>query len=289
MPSWLIHSQAFDLSKRGLVMGIVNVTPDSFSDGGQYFDEQRAVNHGMELLAEGAAILDVGGESTRPGASPVSVEEELRRVLPVIRGLRARTKALISVDTFKATVAEQALAAGADIINDVSGLVHDPRMIEVASASSCGLVLMHMKGEPRTMQANPEYGDVVAEVAAFFEQRLATLEEAGIDPARAVLDPGLGFGKKLDHNLALLRALPQLGVQGRPVLGGISRKSMLGAVLGDPEMSARMWPTVAVTAYAREHGAQIVRVHDVKPNVDAMRMAEAILFGVKSLHTGSKR
>lgn len=280
MPSWLIHSQALDLSKRGLVMGIVNVTPDSFSDGGQYFDEQRAIDHGLELAAEGAAILDVGGESTRPGASPVSVEEELRRVLPVIRGLRAQTKTLISVDTFKAEVAEQALAAGADIINDVSGLLHDPRMAEVAGASSCGLVLMHMKGEPRTMQKNPEYTDVVAEVASFFDQRLTVLAEAGIDPARVVLDPGLGFGKKLEHNLALLRSLSQLGVQDRPLLVGISRKSMIGAVLGNPEMAARTWPTVAVTAYAREHGAHIVRVHDVKPNVDAMRMAEAILFGV---------
>ncbi len=280
MPSWLIHSQSHDLSKRGLVMGIVNVTPDSFSDGGQYFDEQRAIDHGLELAAEGAAILDVGGESTRPGASPVSVEEELRRVLPVIRGLRAQTKALISVDTFKAAVAEQAIAAGADIINDVSGMMHDPRMIEVAGTSSCGLVLMHMKGEPRTMQKNPEYGDVVAEVATFFEQRLTALAAAGIDTARAVLDPGLGFGKKLDHNLALLRNLAQLAVQDRPLLVGISRKSMIGAVLGNPDMAARTWPTVAVTAYAREHGAHIVRVHDVKPNVEAMRMAEAIVFGV---------
>ncbi len=281
MPSWLIHSQSHDLSKRGLVMGIVNVTPDSFSDGGQYIDEQRAIDHGLELAAEGAGILDVGGESTRPGASPVSVEEELRRVLPVIKGLRAQTKTLISVDTFKAAVAEQALAAGADIINDVSGMMHDPRMIEVAGASSCGLVLMHMKGEPRTMQKNPEYVDVVAEVAAFFEQRLAALAEAGINTTRTVLDPGLGFGKKLDHNLNLLRHLPQLRVQDRPLLVGISRKSMIGAVLGNPDMAARTWPTVAVTAYAREHGAHLVRVHDVKPNVDAMRMAEAILFGVE--------
>ena len=260
-------------------MGIVNVTPDSFSDGGQYFDEQRAIDHGLQLLAEGADILDVGGESTRPGASPVSEAEELRRVLPVIRGLRAHTKAMISVDTFKATVAEQSLEAGADIINDVSGLMHDPRMIEVARASDCGLVLMHMKGEPRTMQMNPEYSDVVAEVAAFFEQRLADLTYAGIDPARIVLDPGLGFGKNLDHNLALLRSLPRIAVQDRPVMVGISRKSMISKVLGNPEMAARQWPTVAVTAYAREHGAQIVRVHDVKPNVDAMRMTEAILFG----------
>lgn len=261
-------------------MGVVNVTPDSFSDGGQYFDTQRAVDHGLELVAEGADILDIGGESTRPGAVPVGEEEELRRVLPVIQGLRRQTKALISVDTFKAAVAEQALAAGADIINDVSGLTHDPRMVEVTRASACGLVLMHMKGEPRTMQLNPSYEDVVGEVAAFFGHRLGELAAAGINPERVVLDPGLGFGKKLEHNLSLLRSLPRLAVQGRPLLVGISRKSTLGAVVGAPDMAARLWPTVAVTSYAREHGAQIVRVHDVKPNRDAMRMTEAILFGM---------
>ena len=280
MPLWSFNSRSLDLSRHGLVMGIVNVTPDSFSDGGQYFDEQRAIAHGLDLAAEGADILDVGGESTRPGASPVSEDEELRRVLPVIRGLRSQTQALISVDTFKATVAERALEAGADIINDVSGLAYDPRMASVAAASACGLVLMHMKGEPRTMQLHPEYHDVVAEVAAFFEQRLAALEAAGIDPARVVLDPGLGFGKNVEHNLALLRSLPRLAVRQRPLLVGVSRKSMIARVLGTPDMAARLWPTVAITAYAREHGAQLVRVHDVKPNVDAMRMTEAILYGV---------
>ena len=279
MPHWLIHSHSHDLSTRGLIMGIVNVTPDSFSDGGQYFDAERAIEHGLELAAEGAGILDVGGESTRPGAAPVSEEEELRRVVPVIRALRAQTQALISIDTFKATVAEQALAAGADIINDVSGLTHDPRMVEVARASTCGLVVMHMKGEPRTMQLNPVYADVVAEVAACFEERVTTLAAAGIDPRRIVLDPGIGFGKNLDHNLALLRSLPQLRVQGRPLVIGVSRKSMIGKVLGTPGMAARTWPTVAITSYAREHGAHIVRVHEVKPNADAMRMTEAILFG----------
>ena len=279
MPHWLIHSHSHDLSTRGLIMGIVNVTPDSFSDGGQYFDAERAIEHGLELAAEGAGILDVGGESTRPGAAPVSEEEELRRVVPVIRALRAQTQALISIDTFKATVADQALAAGADIINDVSGLTHDPRMIKVARASTCGLVVMHMKGEPRTMQLNPVYADVVAEVAACFEERVTTLAAAGIDPRRIVLDPGIGFGKNLDHNLALLRSLPQLRVQGRPLVIGVSRKSMIGKVLGTPGMAARTWPTVAITSYAREHGAHIVRVHEVKPNADAMRMTEAILFG----------
>jgi len=277
---WSLPRGDQHLSRRGMIMGVVNVTPDSFSDGGRYFDLERAVDHGRELIREGADILDIGGESTRPGAEPVSVEEELRRVLPVIRALRADSEVLISVDTFKAAVAEAALEAGADIINDVSGLLHDARMMEVARASSAGIVLMHMKGEPRTMQISPHYDDVVAEVRAFFEQRIAALEQAGIDPLRVVLDPGIGFGKALEHNLALIRALPVISMRERPVLLGVSRKSMIGKVIGSDRMEDRAWPTVALTSYAREHGARVVRVHDVKPNVDAMRMTEAILFGM---------
>lgn len=275
---WLIHRTAHDLSQRGMIMGIVNVTPDSFSDGGRYFDPDLAIEHGLQLLAEGADILDIGGESTRPGADPIDAEEEMRRVLPVLRGLRAKTSALLSIDTFKANVAEAALAAGADIINDVSGLVHDPRMIDVAKASDAGIVLMHMRGEPRTMQADPHYDDVVREVRAFFDERLTALAAAGIDPKRIVLDPGIGFGKTLEHNLALLRSLPQLRAQDRPLLVGVSRKSMIGRLLGSDRMADRDWPTVALTSHLREHGASIVRVHDVKPNVDAMRMTEAILL-----------
>ncbi len=259
-----------------MITGIVNVTPDSFSDGGQFFDPARAVQHGLQLLAEGADILDIGGESTRPGAEPISAEEELHRVLPVIRALRAQTQTLISIDTFKASVAEAALAAGADIINDVSGLAHDPRMLHVARASDCGLVVMHMKGEPRTMQQHPHYDDVVREVHDYFDRRVRDLAEAGIDPRRIVLDPGIGFGKTLEHNLALLRALPALRSHGRPLLVGVSRKSMIGRLLGSDRMEDRAWPTVALTSWLREHGAAIVRVHDVKPNVDAMRMTEAI-------------
>ncbi len=279
MPNWLIHSQLHDLATCGMVMGVVNVTPDSFSDGGQFLDAGRAIEHGLQMAAEGAGILDVGGESTRPGAVPVSEEEELRRVLPVIRGLRSQTQALISIDTFKAGVAEQALAAGADIINDVSGLLHDPRMPEVAAAHDCGLVVMHMKGEPRTMQLNPVYDDVVAEVAAHFQARLEALALLGIDLRRMVFDPGIGFGKNLDHNLALLRGLPALVIEDRPLLIGVSRKSMISRVLGVPGMAARTWPTAALTAYVREHGAHLVRVHEVKPNVEAMRMTEAVLYG----------
>ena len=276
---WHVGGKAHDLMRRGMVMGIVNVTPDSFSDGGRYFDVDHAVDHGRELIREGAAILDVGGESTRPGAEPVSEVEELRRVLPVIRALRAESDVLISIDTFKATVAEAALDAGADIINDVSGLTHDPRMVEVAARSSAGIVLMHMKGEPRTMQVNPHYDDVVREVQQFFRDRLENLTSSGIAPERIVLDPGIGFGKALEHNLALLRSLRELAVNDRPVLLGVSRKSMIGKLVGSDRMEDRAWPTVALTSYARERGVRIVRVHEVKANADAMRMTEAILMG----------
>ena len=278
--TWLIHETLHDLSRRGMVMGIVNVTPDSFSDGGRYFDVTQAVDLARELIREGAVILDIGGESTRPGAEPVAVEEELRRVLPVIRALRAESQVLISIDTFKANVAEAAIEAGADIINDVSGLMHDPRMIEVARGTQAGIVVMHMKGEPRTMQMNPVYENVVAEVHHFFAERLALLESSGIDPRRVVFDPGIGFGKGLPHNVALLRSLRELSVDGRPLLLGVSRKSMIGKLIGSDKMEDREWPTVALTSFAREHGASLVRVHEVKANVAAMRMTEAILFGM---------
>ena len=273
---WQLPRSTLDLSSRGLVMGIVNVTPDSFSDGGQYFDAQLAIEHGLQLLAEGADILDIGGESTRPGAEPVGEDEELRRVLPVIAGLRERTEAVLSVDTFKPQVAAAAVKAGADIINDISGF-RDPRMIEVAAQCRAGLVIMHMQGTPRTMQARPGYTDVMAEVTKFFAERLAALQAAGVAAERVVLDPGIGFGKALEHNLTLLRSLPQLAVQGRPRLVGVSRKSLLGTLLGSNAMEDRLWPTVALTAYVREHGAQLVRVHEVRPNVEAMRMVEAIM------------
>lgn len=274
---WHIHGSAHDLNQRGKVMGIVNVTPDSFSDGGRYLDHGRAVEHALQLAAEGAEILDIGGESTRPGAAPVEEAEELKRVLPVIRALRPQTQALISIDTMKANVARAALEAGADIVNDVTGLRGDPDMPAVAAASQAGVVVMHMTGTPRTMQQQPAYEDVVAEVTAFFQQRLRTLEDQGIAPERIVLDPGFGFGKTLEHNLRLLHALPAMTSLGRPLLVGVSRKSMIGQLLGDPDPSARDWPTVALTSYLRELGARVFRVHDVMANVHALRMTEAIL------------
>jgi dihydropteroate synthase len=272
---WQLPRSTLDLTSRGLVMGIVNVTPDSFSDGGQYFDAQRAIEHGLQLLAEGADILDIGGESTRPGAEPVNEEEELCRVLPVILGLRARTHAVLSVDTFKPRVAEVVVDAGADVINDISGF-RDPKMIKVIANSSAGLVMMHMQGTPRTMQVRPGYTDVVAEVTEFFTERMAALQAAGVAAERVVLDPGIGFGKALEHNLTLLRSLPQLAVNARPMLVGVSRKSMLGTLLNSAALEDRLWPTVALTAYVREHGAQLVRVHEVQPNAQAMRMVEAL-------------
>jgi dihydropteroate synthase len=274
---WHIHGTAHDLNYRGKVMGIVNVTPDSFSDGGRYLDHGRAVEHALQLAAEGAEILDIGGESTRPGAAPVEEAEELKRVLPVIRALRPQTQALISIDTMKAAVARAALEAGADIINDVTGLRGDPNMPAVAAASQAGVVVMHMTGTPRTMQQQPEYQDVVAEVTAFFAERLRTLADQGIAPERIVLDPGFGFGKTLEHNLRLLHSLPAMSSLGRPLLVGVSRKSMIGQLLGDPDPAARDWPTVALTSYLRELGARLFRVHEVLPNVHALRMTEAIL------------
>ena len=274
---WRIHGKEHDLTQRGLVMGIVNVTPDSFSDGGRYHDTGRAVEHALELATEGADILDIGGESTRPGADPVSEADELKRVLPVIHAVRSQTQALISIDTMKASVARAALDAGADIINDVTGLRGDPMMSRVAAETDAGLVVMHMIGTPRTMQQQPQYADVVAEVCAYFEDRLRVLEEQGIAPQRIVLDPGFGFGKTLEHNATLMQALPKLTVQERPVLVGVSRKSMIKQLLESEAVEDRDWPTVALTSHTRELGARIFRVHDVKPNAQALRMTEAIL------------
>lgn len=274
---WRIRDTDHDLSQRGMIMGIINVTPDSFSDGGSFLDAGRAVEHGLKLVEEGVDILDIGGESTRPGAEPVEEAEELRRVIPVIRALRSVTRTLISIDTMKAAVARAAIEAGADIINDVTGLRGDPAMSRAAAETDAGLVVMHMSGTPRTMQQKPEYLDVVADVAAHFAERLHTLESIGIARERIVLDPGFGFGKTLEHNVALMRALPQLGDAGRPLLVGVSRKSMIARLLEEDGLETRDWPTVALTSHMRELGARVFRVHDVKTNVHALRMTEAIL------------
>lgn len=275
---WRARNLEWDLSHRCLIMGILNVTPDSFSDGGQFLDEEAALRHARVMVEQGADILDIGGESTRPGAKPVGEEEEKARVLPVIRAILSEfPSAVVSIDTSKAPVAEAAIAAGACIINDVTGLKADPGMARVAAAGKAGLVLMHMKGQPRTMQVAPVYEDVLAEVGTFLEEAIVRAMEAGVEETCLAVDPGIGFGKTQQHNLEILRHLDAFGIRGRPVLLGVSRKSFMAKILETDCLKARRWPTVALTSYAIERGARIVRVHDVLPNVQAARMTEAIL------------
>jgi dihydropteroate synthase len=276
---WKLKRRAFDLTHRGIIMGVLNVTPDSFSDGGNFLDPEAAVAHALRMQGEGAEIIDIGGESTRPGAEAVDSDEELRRVLPVIRAVRARSEVVISVDTSKAVVAEEAVRAGADIVNDVTALLGDPRMPDVAARSDAGVVLMHMQGEPRTMQQDPHHDDVVAEVAEFLRQRVSTAIGYGMAVERVVIDPGIGFGKKPEHNLALLRSLDRLAELGRPVLVGVSRKSFLRWLADAPATTERFWPGVALTSFCREKGARIFRVHEPRPHCDALRMTEAICRG----------
>jgi dihydropteroate synthase len=257
------------------LMGVVNVTPDSFSDGGLYLDPSAAIAHGRALAAAGATILDVGGESTRPGAAPVAAEEELRRVEPVVAELAGGVEA-ISVDTSKATVAEAALDAGASIVNDVTALRGDPEMAALVADRGAGLVLMHMAGDPRTMQVDPTYGDVVAEVRDFLAERLAAAVAAGIDESRIWLDPGIGFGKTDAHNLELLRGIPGLATLGRPILLGTSRKSFIGRTDGS-QTDDRLGGTIATSILAALAGATILRVHDVREMSQAMSVVNAIL------------
>jgi dihydropteroate synthase len=257
------------------LMGVVNVTPDSFSDGGLYLDPEAAIEHGRELAAAGAEILDVGGESTRPGAEPVGEEEELRRVVPVIRGL-ADAESQISVDTSKATVAAAALDAGAEIVNDVTALRGDPEMATLCAERGATVVLMHMLGEPRTMQDDPRYEDVVADVKAFLAERLEAAVAAGIAEERVWLDPGIGFGKTGAHNMELLRRLGELRELGRPLVVGTSRKSFIGRVDGSPA-DQRLGGTIASSVLAAAEGADVLRVHDVAEVAQGVAVAEAIL------------
>lgn len=275
---WQTARRALDLSVHGVVMGILNLTPDSFFDGGAYLDPNRAVEHALQMLAEGAGIIDLGGESTRPGASPVSTAEETARVLPVVEALLARAPdCLVSIDTSKAAVAEAALARGAAIVNDVTALRGDPAMAGVVARAGAGVVLMHMQGTPASMQQAPVYADVVAEVRAFLAECLAAALSAGIAPECIALDPGIGFGKTAAHNLSLLRALETLPAGGRPLVLGVSRKAFLAAWAGTAALADRLGPTVALTAWARIKGTRVLRVHDVRANVAALRTVEAIL------------
>jgi dihydropteroate synthase len=269
--TWRCRDRAFDLSARPLVMGILNVTPDSFSDGGRYFAPDAAVARGRELLAEGADLIDIGAESTRPGSAPVPAAEQWRRVGTVLPRL-AREGAAISIDTASAEVARRALDAGALIVNDVTALA-DPAMADVSAAAGAGVVLMHMQGTPADMQRDPRYQDAPAEVAAFLRERMAVAGRAGIDTDRIALDPGIGFGKRERHSLELIARLETLAALGRPILAGASRKSFIGRLL-DLEVDQRLEAGLAVAAIAVFLGARIVRSHDVRATLRAVRMAE---------------
>ncbi len=258
-----------------LVMGVLNLTPDSFSDGGRYLEPEQARLRAADLEAQGAAIIDLGGESTRPGAAPVPVAEELRRVLPLLQSLHANSRAVLSVDTSKPEVMRAAAAAGADLINDVYAL-RAPGALAAAAETGCAVCLMHMQGEPRTMQLAPHYTDVVAEVRAFLAERVAACRAAGIADERIVLDPGFGFGKTLEHNLTLLSRLSELRIDGLPILAGLSRKSMIGTLTGKAP-AERVHGSVAAALIAAQNGADILRVHDVAATVDALKVLSAVV------------
>ncbi|HEX8075873.1 MAG TPA: dihydropteroate synthase [Thermoleophilaceae bacterium] len=263
---------------RPVVMGVLNVTPDSFSDGGLYLDAEAAVAHAREMAADGADIVDVGGESTRPGAEPVAEDVELRRVVPVVERIATEGGPRVSVDTSKLAVAEAALQAGARIVNDVTALRHAPQIAGLVAQTGATVVLMHMLGEPRTMQRDPRYDDVVSDVRAFLEERLAFAVGEGVPEERVWLDPGIGFGKTVEHNLELLRRLDQIAAIGRPLVVGTSRKSFLGRITGRDETD-RVAATVATNVMAYERGAAVFRVHDVAPVADALRVAAATVAG----------
>jgi dihydropteroate synthase len=266
----------FVFPRPAMVMGVVNVTPDSFSDGGKFFDTAAAVEHGVVLAQEGAEILDIGGESTRPHAAPVPETEELRRVIPVIEQLASRVSIPISIDTMKPQVARAAIAAGASIVNDVAANREDDAMWRVIAESEAGYVVMHMQGNPQTMQANPVYADVVGEVRDFFFHRIQRLSDCGITREQVILDVGIGFGKTAEHNLRLLSALRSFTTIERPLLLGVSRKSFIGKLLGD-EAGGRLAGGLACATLAVEAGVQMIRAHDARETVQAIRMAEAIL------------
>lgn len=275
-PVWRVGERAFDCSERTLVMGILNVTPDSFSEDGRYFDPGEAVRHATQMISDGVDVVDVGGESTRPGSDPVPAEDEIRRVLPVIEGIAQNIPDVpISIDTRKAEVADRALAAGATIVNDVSA-GGDPVMFDVVRKHDAAIVLMHMKGEPKTMQQSPEYEDVVGEVHEYLRERIEAAEFAGIEAERIAIDPGIGFGKNLEHNLELMRGIGAFLDLGRPVLVGPSRKRFIGTILDVPE-DERVEGTIGAVAWLVSRGAHVVRVHDVGEVVRAVRVIDAIV------------
>ena len=273
---WRTSRRTFDLGGRGVIMGILNVTPDSFSDGGRYNAVDAAVTQALRMVDEGAEIIDVGGESTRPGAAEVPVEEEIRRVVPVIEKLRVSTDVAISIDTSKAEVAAAAVKAGAEIINDVTALTGDSAMAAVATRSKCGVVLMHMQGTPRSMQKDPRYDDVVREVGDYLAERISAARSAGIDADGIAVDPGIGFGKTPAQNWELVSGLGRFASLGQPILLGVSRKSFLKELSGCEEPSGRDGATAALTALGYSSGARIFRVHEIPGNLAALRTAERL-------------
>jgi dihydropteroate synthase len=258
-------------------MGVLNVTPDSFSDGGKFLSLEKAIEHGLRMAAEGADLIDIGGESTRPGAEPLVAGEELRRVIPVIEKLRAKIDVPISIDTSKSDVARAAIQAGASIVNDVTGGRGDEGMLPLIAETKSAFIIMHMQGTPRTMQDQPRYSNVVSEIADFFRQQYARAIGCNIDPMAIAFDPGIGFGKTLDHNLVLLAQLERLRVHDRALVVGVSRKAFLAKLSSSPDMTDRLAPAVALTSLLHMRGADVFRVHDVKENVSALRVAEAVL------------
>jgi dihydropteroate synthase len=278
---WRIGDRIFDLSRQGLIMGVLNVTPDSFSDGGKFFDAENAVDHGLRMAAEGAHIVDVGGESTRPAAEAITAEEELRRVIPVIEQLRRKSEVIISIDTSKAEVARAAIRAGASIVNDVTGGRGDNDMMPVIAETKSAFIIMHMQGTPQTMQIAPQYTNVVSEVSDFFRQQYARAIVYNIDTMAIAFDPGIGFGKTLEHNLELLAQLERLRACDRPIVIGVSRKSFLGKLINSAQITDRLAPAAALTSLLRTRGADVLRVHDVKENVNALKVTDAILQRAK--------
>jgi dihydropteroate synthase len=268
-----------DPMRRPLVMGVLNVTPDSFSDGGRYADPRAAADHALKMAADGADLIDVGGESTRPGSQPVAAAEQIRRVVPAIEGIRRASKVALSIDTTQSEVARAALAAGADWINDISAGQGDPAMLPAAAAAGAPIILMHMQGRPATMQKNPTYSDVTGEVRQFLQSRLAAAEAAGIPRRRILLDPGIGFGKSADHSLTLLRDLARLADIGRPLVVGASRKSFIGKILGEPDPLRRGVGDAAVISWAVANRAAVLRVHDVAAAAQVLRVTGAVMRG----------
>jgi len=273
------HSFTLDFSKKTYIMGILNITTDSFYDGGKYISVDKAVKHALKMVDEGADIIDIGGESTRPGAEPISVDEELKRVIPVIENLSKKLSIPISIDTYKAKVAEEAINAGATIINDISGLRFDPLMPEVASKYKVPVIVMHIKGTPKDMQKNPQYDALIPEITEYLRGSIVLAKQAGVEENMIIIDPGIGFGKLLEHNLQIIKNLKEFTQLGKPILIGVSRKSFIGKILNDASPSERLEGTASSVAISVINGANIVRVHDVGFMSKVVKVADAIKFG----------